>query len=194
MDKPQMLVHVCCAPDALYVMGLLQKDYDVTGYFCNPNIHPGEEYRLRLEETRKVARTLDFDLIEGEYDPESWFNLTDKFKDEPEKGRRCDVCYAMRLERTAHKAAEGGFDIFTTVMSLSPWKKSKVMNRIGRMFAKRYGVDFLEADFKKKDGFKKCFDLSNEHAMYRQDYCGHRSLHRRDFRVYCSAQADHKQQ
>ncbi|MGB3861594.1 MAG: epoxyqueuosine reductase QueH [Candidatus Aminicenantaceae bacterium] len=172
MKKRRMLVHVCCAPDALYVMALLKKDYDVSGYFCNPNIHPEEEYLLRLEETQKVAQTLGFVLIEDEYIPENWFDLTEKFKDEPEKGRRCDVCYAMRLEHTAQRAAEDGFDVFTTVMSLSPWKKSKVMNRMGRMFAKRYGIDFLEADFKKKDGFKKSVDLSKEHQVYRQDYCG----------------------
>jgi predicted adenine nucleotide alpha hydrolase (AANH) superfamily ATPase len=172
MKKPKMLVHVCCAPDALYVMGLLQKAYDASGFFCNPNIHPEEEYRLRLEETQKVAHFLGFDLIEDVYDPENWFVLTEKFKDEPEKGRRCDVCYALRLDRTARRAAEGGFDIFTTVMSLSPWKKSKVMNRMGRMFAQKYGIDFLEADFKKKDGFKKSVVLSKAHAIYRQDYCG----------------------
>jgi predicted adenine nucleotide alpha hydrolase (AANH) superfamily ATPase len=172
MNKARMLVHVCCAPDALYVMDLLKQDYDVSGFFCNPNIHPEEEYRLRLAETQKVALSLGFDLIEDEYDTKRWFELTDKFKDEPEKGRRCDVCYAMRLERTAQKAAEEGFDVFTTVMSLSPWKKSKVMNRIGRMFAKRYSIDFFEADFKKKDGFKKSVDLSKEHQIYRQDYCG----------------------
>jgi predicted adenine nucleotide alpha hydrolase (AANH) superfamily ATPase len=153
-------------------MDLLKKDYDVSGFFYNPNIHPEEEYRLRLDETQKVAQTLGFDLIEDECDAQNWFELTKKFKDEPEKGRRCDMCYAMRLQRTAQRAAEGGFDVFTTVMSLSPWKKSKVMNRIGQMFANRYDIDFLEADFKKKDGFKKSVDLSKEHQVYRQDYCG----------------------
>lgn len=167
-----MLVHVCCAPDALYVMGLIRNDYDVSGFFCNPNIHPEEEYRLRLTETQKVADILDFDLIEDIYDPQNWFVLTEKFKAEPEKGRRCDVCYALRLQRTAQKAAANGFDMFATVMSLSPWKKSKVMNRMGRMFANRYGIDYLEADFKKKDGFKKSVELSKSHGLYRQDYCG----------------------
>jgi predicted adenine nucleotide alpha hydrolase (AANH) superfamily ATPase len=167
-----MLVHVCCAPDALYVIDLLKKDYDVYGYFYNPNIHPEEEYRLRLQETQKVAEILEMSLIEEKYDPENWFELTEKFKAEPEKGRRCDVCYAMRLQRTAQKAAQEGFHIFTTVMSLSPWKKVKVMNRMGRMFAKRYGIDFLVADFKKKDGFKKSIELSKKYALYRQNYCG----------------------
>jgi len=170
--KKSMLVHICCAPDALYVMDVLKRDYDVSGYYYNPNIHPEKEYALRLEETRKVAGILDFSLIEDEYDSENWMSITRKFKDEPEKGRRCDVCYALRLAKTARKAKELGFDGFTTVMSLSPLKKAPVLNRIGRMFAERYGKFFLEADFKKKDGFKKSVELSKKHGLYRQNYCG----------------------
>ena len=172
MNKPKMLVHICCAPDALYVMDLLGKDYDVSGFFYNPNIHPREEYDLRLKETRKVAKELGFQLIEGPYDDDRWHRVTEKFKDEPEKGRRCDVCYAVRLKRTASKGAELGFSMYTTVMSLSPWKKADVMNRIGRMFGRRFRIDFLEANFKKKDGFKKSVELSKKHQLYRQDYCG----------------------
>jgi len=172
VPKPRLLVHICCAPDALYVFGVLRESYDVTGFFSNANIHPREEYDLRLEEARRVARTAGVPLIEDDYDPDAWFRLTRKFKDEPEKGRRCDVCYAARLRRTAERAAREGFDGFTTVMSLSPWKKAAVMNRIGRQFAARHGLTFLEADFKKKDGFKKSVDLSKAHGLYRQDYCG----------------------
>lgn len=167
-----MLVHLCCAPDALYVLNLLREDYDVYGYFYNPNIHPRQEYDLRLNETRKVAQTLEIKLYEEIYDDERWLAITQKFKEEPEKGRRCDVCYAVRLERTARKASQLGLEIFTTVMSLSPWKKAESLNRMGRMFASRYGIKFLEADFKKKDGFKKSIELSKEHGLYRQNYCG----------------------
>jgi predicted adenine nucleotide alpha hydrolase (AANH) superfamily ATPase len=170
--KPRILVHVCCAPDALYVLGLLQGECDVTAFFSNSNIHPAGEYALRLEEARKVARLLGVPFVEDAYDPAGWLALTAKFKDEPEKGRRCDVCYAARLQRTAGSAARLGFDAFATVMSLSPWKKAAVINRIGRQFGKRHGVRFLEADFKKKDGFKKSVDLSRGHGLYRQDYCG----------------------
>lgn len=172
MPKPRILIHVCCAPDALFVFGVLKEDYEVAGFFSNSNIHPREEYDLRLEEARKVARTHGVPLIEDDYDPDGWLRLTRKFKDEPEKGRRCDVCYAARLARTAERAAREGFDAFATVMSLSPWKKAAVMNRIGRQFAARWGVEFLEADFKKKDGFKKSVDLSRAYGLYRQDYCG----------------------
>lgn len=172
MNKKKMLVHICCAPDALHVMSVLKEDYDVYGYFYNPNIHPVSEYALRMEEARKVAEMLGFEMIEDEYDSARWTALTLKFKEEPEKGRRCDVCYALRLEKTACKARDLGFDGFTTVMSLSPLKKAPVLNRIGRMFSSRYDIPFLEADFKKKDGFKKSVELSKKHGLYRQNYCG----------------------
>ena len=172
MKKPKLLVHICCASDALYVLDFLKVNYEVSGYFYNPNIHPSEEYDLRLQDTRKVAQTLNVKLFEEIYDDERWFKITQKFKDEPEKGRRCDICYAMRLEKTAQKASELGFDMFTTVMSLSPWKKADVLNRLGKMFAQRYKINYLEADFKKKDGFRKSVELSKKHRLYRQNYCG----------------------
>ena len=115
MPKPRILVHVCCAPDALYVFGILKDAYEVTGFFSNSNIQPREEYDLRLGEARKVALDSGVGLIEDDDDPEGWTALTLKFKDEPEKGRRCDVCYAVRLGRTAARAARDGFDAFTTV-------------------------------------------------------------------------------
>ena len=172
MPKPRILAHICCAPDALYVARLLGETHEVTGYFYDPNIHPREEYDLRLGEMRKVAATLRMELIEGPYDADRWMTLTRKFRDEPEKGRRCDVCYAIRLGRAAETARDRGFGLFTTVMSLSPWKKAATMNRIGRLFARRHGIGFLEADFKKKDGFRKSVVLSKEAGLYRQDYCG----------------------
>jgi len=170
--KAKILVHVCCAPDALYVLGLLRADYEVTAFFSNGNIHPAAEYAKRLDEARKVAAILGVAWLEDGYDPERWLRLTRTFAAEPEKGRRCDVCYALRLERTARTAAGRGFDYFTTVMSLSPWKKAAVINRIGRQFGTRFGLRFLEADFKKRDGFKKSVDLSRGHGLYRQNYCG----------------------
>ncbi len=172
MPKPRVLVHVCCAPDALYVFGVLRDAYEVTGFFSNSNIQPREEYDLRRDEARRVAHESGAGLIEDDYDPEGWLRLTRKFKDEPERGRRCDVCYAIRLGRTAARAAREGFDAFTTVMTLSPHKKAATLNRVGRMFGARFGVKFLESDFKKKDGFKKSVELSRAHGLYRQDYCG----------------------
>jgi len=172
VPKPKLLVHVCCAPDAAYVIGLLLEKYDVSGFFSNSNIQPAEEYERRLEEARKVAGILGVRLIEDVYDPALWTRVTYKFRNEPEKGKRCDVCYAFRLERTARTASGLGFDGFTTIMSLSPWKKAAALNRIGKMLGRRHRVEFLEADFKKKDGFRKSVTLSKDLSLYRQDYCG----------------------
>lgn len=171
-QKSPILVHLCCAPDALYVVGLLQAEYEVVGLFYNPNIHPEEEYQLRLSEMRRVSEHLKFKLIEDTYDPETWLRLTEKFKAEPEKGRRCHICFAWRLDRTARKARELQIPIFTTIMSVSPWKNAAVLNRIGRLTARKYGLSFLEADFKKKDGFNRSVRLSREFGLYRQNYCG----------------------
>ncbi len=172
MAKPRIFVHVCCAPDGLYAIRLLQEAYDATGYFYNPNIQPAAEYDLRLAEARKAAGLLGIALVEDVHDAERWSALTAHVADEPEKGRRCDVCYAMRLRRTAETAAGRGFDLCATVMSLSPWKKADVLNRLGRVYAGLAGLRFLEADFKKKDGFRKSVVMSREAGLYRQNYCG----------------------
>lgn len=172
MTRPKILVHICCAPDAAYVVALLQRDFEVVGVFFNPNIHPREEYFRRLEEARKVACSLNIQLIEEPYEDALWLELTQKYKDEPEKGRRCEICYAIRLERTGRRAAELHLDAFTTVMSLSPWKRVEVINRLGKLYGEKHGLRFLEADFKKKDGFRKSVSLSRELGLYRQDYCG----------------------
>jgi len=170
--KPGILAHVCCAPDAVYAIGILQQDYDVTGVFFNPNIWPPEEYGRRLEEARKVEEILDFRLVTERYAPEAWFEMTDRLKSEPERGRRCDVCYALRLDRAARLALALGLPAFTTVMSVSPLKKADVVNRIGSRLARKHGLAFLEADFKKKGGFQKSVELSRRHGLYRQNYCG----------------------
>lgn len=172
MKRERILVHVCCAPDGAYVLRLLQENFEPTAFFYNPNIYPPEEYSLRFQEMIKVVQWLGIPLIEEKPDFDRWFELTKDLKDEPEMGRRCEVCYALRLEKTAIKAATDKFPLFTTVMSLSPWKKSQLLNSLGENLAQKYGVNFLKADFKKKDGFLKSVALSRELGLYRQDYCG----------------------
>lgn len=170
--KPALLAHVCCGPDAVYAIGLLQAEYEVTGFFYNPNIDPFEEYERRRGEAEKVEGILGFPLLAGEYDRERWERAARAFRNEPEKGWRCDVCYALRLDRTARLARGGGFVRFTTVMTVSPWKKAGAINAIGRRLGAKYGLRFLEADFKKNGGFNKSVELSRRFGLYRQSDCG----------------------
>ena len=173
---------MCCAGCSPYVIDLLKTEYDVTGYFYNPNIHPESEYQLRLKEAENLAKKLHIEFLCDEYDPDRWFSLTEGMEHEPEGGHRCEICFQMRLERTAGRACESGFDLFTTTLTVSPHKNAERINMIGTAAAKMTGVDFLERNFKKKDGFKKTMRLSREFGLYRQTYCG--CLYSREGRDY----------
>ncbi len=169
---PKLLLHACCAPCACYPIELLKGEYDITLFFYNPNIHPKTEYQARLAEIKKFCLAENIKLVEGEYDVRRWFELTKDMKHEPEKGKRCDICYEIRMRKTAEYAKVHGFDCFGTDLSISPHKKADVINDIGKKLEQDYGVKYLAANFKKQDGFKKSLEISHKHNFYRQDYCG----------------------
>jgi len=172
--KPEktILIHACCAPDAAAVIERLSEEYKILICFYNPNIHPQEEYTLRLDEMARIAENMGVEVVDCEYDEKNWFELIRGLETEPEKGRRCELCFEMRLEKTAEIAREKEIDLFTTVLTVSPHKNAQKINQIGSKLGKEYGVQFLEADFKKKDGFKRSIELSKQFGLYRQDYCG----------------------
>ncbi len=171
-EKKRLLLHTCCAPCSPHVVDLLNKEFEVTAFFYNPNIYPLKEYALRLKEIDEFLQTLSVELIEGEYDSGHWFGRVEGMEQEEEGGKRCQVCFHMRLEKTALVAQERGFHYFTTTLSVSPHKNAQIINRIGRQIQDITDVAFYEADFKKGDGFKKSCELSKKHGFYRQDYCG----------------------
>ncbi|RKY57670.1 MAG: hypothetical protein DRP95_06730 [Candidatus Latescibacterota bacterium] len=170
--KPKLLLHICCAPCATYVAELLGRDFEVHGFFYNPNIHPEEEYRRRLEAMQQYGKAVGFKWDEGPYEPGRWFSLVRGYEEEPEGGARCPICYRMRLEETARRAAELGFGYFATTLTIGPTKKAQVINPIGRELGFKYGLTFVGGDFKKGDGFKHSVRISRELGLYRQDYCG----------------------
>ena len=170
--KKKLLLHTCCAPCSPHVVDLLSREFNVSAFFYNPNIYPLKEYELRLKEIKEFLRTLSVELIEGEYDSDQWFGRVEGMEQDEEGGRRCHVCFRMRLEKTALVAQAKGFHYFTTTLSVSPHKNSKIINQIGRDLQGTTDVIFYEADFKKRDGFKKSCELSQKHGFYRQNYCG----------------------
>ncbi|HIE03409.1 MAG TPA: epoxyqueuosine reductase QueH [Candidatus Latescibacteria bacterium] len=170
--KPDLLLHICCAPCATCVVELLGSDFRVHGFFYNPNIHPEEEYERRLEAVRKYAEAVDLDWEEGPYEPEGWFSYVREHEDEPEGGARCSLCYRLRLEETARRARELGFGYFATTLTIGPNKKARIINPIGRELGFKYGPTFVGGDFKKGKGFERSVVLSRRFELYRQDYCG----------------------
>ena len=172
MEKERLLLHTCCAPCATHVSHLLSETYEVMAYFYNPNIHPIEEYDRRRDELISYAGMVELDLFVEQPDFEYWYEYIKGLEEEPEGGARCWKCYQMRLEKTAQYAKNNNYDIFTTVLSVSPHKNAEKINEIGLELEQKYGVKFLQANFKKNDGFKKSIDLSKKYGLYRQNYCG----------------------
>ena len=172
-EKPLLLLHVCCAPCSPHIINLLRESYSVTAFFYNPNIHPLEEYTLRENEIRSFSEKESFPLIIGEYDDAAWFEAVRGFEEEPEGSNRCDICFRIRMERAARAAAENGAQYFATTLTVSPHKNAAKIFAAGRAAAAQFdGVEFLEMDFKKKDGYRISSELSREHGFYRQNYCG----------------------
>jgi len=141
----------------------------VVGYFYNPNIHPEEEYLRRLEAARKVADFFEVPLLEDEYNPEDWWKEIQGWEEEPEGGKRCEICFRLRLERTFKKMKEENIPLFTTTLTVSPHKKVTAINRIGEEIGKE---KFLVRIFRKQDGFKKAIEWAKKLSLYRQNYCG----------------------
>ena len=170
--KSKLLLHACCAPCITYPYITLSSDFKVTVFFYNPNIHPQKEYDQRLESVKNLADKWRFDLIIASYDPEKWFNIVKGLEDCEEGGERCAECFRIRLQKTAETAKKGDFDLFSTTLTISPLKKAEVINRIGISLGEDVGIDYLKSDFKKKDGFRKSCQLSQQENLYRQNYCG----------------------
>ncbi len=172
----RLLLHVCCAPCSSYCLEYLTQHYSITTFFYNPNISPESEYQKRVAELTRFVSELPVkypvSLLEGNYDPERFYSEVKGLEKEPERGKRCEICFRMRLEEAAREAKKGGFDYFTTTLSISPLKDAELLNHIGAEMAEKYGVTYLFSDFKKKGGYLRSISLSKEYDLYRQDYCG----------------------
>ena len=175
-ERPTLLLHACCAPCSSYVLEYLAEHFHITLFFFNPNIAPEEEYRARLDELYRLVREMglegDVSILEGNYTPDRFTALAEGLEALPEGGTRCSLCYRLRLAETARVAAEGGFDYFCTTLSISPYKNAAWLNEIGQDEGARHGVRHLVSDFKKKNGYKRSCELSEQYGLYRQDYCG----------------------
>ena len=166
----KIVLHICCGVCAAGVAETLAAEgHQVVGFFYNPNIHPVLEYERRLAATRRVAGELGFPLEIAPYTTEEWFSKTSSLEQEPEGGKRCQVCYKLRLEKTHLYMINSGSDAFTTTLTVSPHKSAEVINKIGYEIG---GDSFMARDFKKKDGFKRAVELAKQWELYRQNYCG----------------------
>ena len=168
----KMLLHSCCGPCSTAVIDVLKNDYQLVIFYYNPNIDTDEEYQHRLSEQKRYCRQVGVEVEEEGYNPEEFYSRVKGLENEKEGGARCPVCFKLRLERTAEKAKREGFDCFGTTLTVSPHKSAEIINRIGLNVGAEKGIEFIEGNYKKKDGYKKSIELSKEFGLYRQNYCG----------------------
>ena len=177
-EKKKLLLHSCCAPCSSACLEYLASYFDITVYYYNPNITAKEEYEHRVSEQQRLIKELSADVAaeikfaEGVYEPAAYLEAVKGLEDCPEGGDRCRVCFKMRLLSTGRYAAENGFDLFTTTLTISPLKNAQLLNELGLETAEECGVEYLTSDFKKKNGYKRSIELSQKYGLYRQDYCG----------------------
>lgn len=180
VTKNRLLLHSCCGPCSTACIERVLPDYKVTIFFYNPCITDRDEYERRKEAQIKFLNAFNeglseedkVDFIEGEYLPEEYFEVALPYADEPEGGARCTECFKLRLDRTAQAALRMGYNIFGTTLTVSPHKNYNLISAIGCEFAKKYDLEFLDIDFKKKAGFQRSIQMSKEYDLYRQNYCG----------------------
>jgi predicted adenine nucleotide alpha hydrolase (AANH) superfamily ATPase len=182
----KLLLHACCAPCSTVVLERLTADRNVFGgggelalFYCNPNIFPQGEYYKRLGELRRFVSGLTppdgvrlTEPVAPEYSHAEFLQAVSGLENEPEGGARCIKCFELRLRKTAQAARDGGFDAFATTLTVGSRKRSADINAVGEAAAQEYGVRYLAEDFKKRGGFQRSVELSREHSLYRQGYCG----------------------
>lgn len=174
-ERNSLLLHSCCAPCSSAVIEFLSNYFDITIFFYNPNITDSREYIKRRDEHLEFIRknNLKLQFLEGVYAPQEDFFIPVKgYEKIREGGDRCTICYNLRMEKTAQIGKKLGFHYFSTVLSISPMKNSQKINILGEELEKKYGITYLYGDFKKKGRYLRSIELSKEHELYRQDFCG----------------------
>lgn len=173
---PTLLLHTCCAPCSTTVIARLSSHFNITVFYYNPNIEPYEEYLKRKSEQIRFLEEFEsvnpINFLDCDWDNDSFLEMAVGLEDEPEGGKRCHKCYHLRLLKTAEIAKEQSFDYFTTSLTISPYKNSQVINKIGEQLQKQYGASYLFSDFKKENGYLESIMNSKKYELYRQDYCG----------------------
>lgn len=171
-----ILLHSCCAPCSSYVITFLAPYFNITILYYNPNIFPKNEYLKRKEEQIRLINSLKtpnkVDILDCDYDNEIYEKQIKGYENCPERGARCNICFKLRLEKTAELAKKNNYDYFCSTLTVSPYKNAKLINEIGNELAKKYQIKWLYSDFKKNDGYKKSIELSKKYNLYRQNYCG----------------------
>ncbi|QQS58972.1 epoxyqueuosine reductase QueH [Candidatus Peregrinibacteria bacterium] len=169
----KVLLHCCCAPCSASILECVRSEGKaVTIFFFNPNIHPKKEYERRKQELVRLATEWNIPFFDADYSAEEWFQKTKGMEEEPERGKRCECCFLLRLKKTAEYAKKNGFFAFSTSLSASRWKDKEQIRRSGEKASEEYDILFWNRDWRKGGLSERGQKISQEKQFYRQQYCG----------------------
>lgn len=170
----KLLLHSCCAPCSGEVMeALISSEINFTIFFYNPNIHPVQEYEIRKNENVNFAKKHNIPFIDADYDKDNWFTRAKGLEWEPERGKRCTMCFDMRFERTALYAHEHGFPVISSSLGISRWKDMNQINDCGVRAASKYpNLEYWTYNWRKDGGSERMYQIAKREGFYKQEYCG----------------------
>ncbi|MCD8373015.1 MAG: epoxyqueuosine reductase QueH [Clostridia bacterium] len=171
-ERRKLLLHSCCAPCSSACLERLKDSFDITIFYYNPNIESGEYEVRKAEQIRFLKETGWADFLDCDHDEDAFNSAICGLELEKEGGKRCEVCYHLRIQKTAETAKELGYEYFATTLTVSPLKNSEKINLIGEDVEKITDVKWLHSDFKKRNGYLESIRLAKEYNLYRQNYCG----------------------
>lgn len=171
--KKNLLFHVCCAPCASFItLNLLNKEYNVSWYFYNPNLENKKEYQRRLKSVKLIARKFSIPLIVEKYNKSPWMEKIRGHENSSEGGSRCLLCYFDRLEKTALLAKNNSFDCFSSSLIVSPYKNEEVLVKNGIFLGKKYNLEFVKDGLRSKEIYQNSKKLALDLGLYLQKFCG----------------------
>lgn len=171
-EEKRLLLHSCCAPCSSHCLSVLYGKIKTTVFYYNPNIEEEEYFHRKAEQIRLLKETGWAEFLDSDHEAQKYDEAVKGLEQLGEGSLRCYECFTLRLEETAKKAKELGFDYFGTTLTVSPLKNAEWLNEIGEKLAEKYGVKWLPSDFKKKGGYLDSIEKSKEYGLYRQNYCG----------------------
>lgn len=173
-NESKILLHCCCAPCSCAIIdALLEQHILPTLFFYNPNIHPQDEYERRKEELVRYAKKRGVFFVDADYEKETWFQAVSGLEKEPERGRRCTICFEMRLKKTALYASLHGFSVISTTLGISRWKDFDQVTHSGKKAVSCFpGLEYFDYYWREGSVSSRAKKISTEENFYRQTFCG----------------------
>ncbi len=166
------LILSCCAPCSAGVVEFFAKTKRPAAVmFYNPNIDTKEEHDLRARENKRLCDFFNIPYIYMPYEPQVWLEATKGFASEPERGKRCSLCFSLRLKKAAEYAKENGFECFTSVLGVSRYKNLEQINACAEEVSKAVGIAYDFTNWRKGGLEARRVTLIKELNLYNQKYC-----------------------